>query len=170
VTRWQELCGEEAERSSAYALAATLLTMTPQKNPLGLLQSLRCTSQCVSMSERNDVVSGHGVTACVGVVLQWQQRPKAGMAPCKRASFGMVRWKASAYLFGGAADDEAKAGEVLVSTFFNDLYQYSIPHARWYPVTMKPQKLARKAGAAAAAQKSALLLHNFVAACLFYRF
>jgi hypothetical protein len=82
----------------------------------------------------------------------------------------MVRWKASAYLFGGAADDEAKGGEVLVSTFFNDLYQYSIPHARWYPVTMKPPKLASKAGAAAAAQKSAVLLHNLGAACLFYRF
>lgn len=49
----------------------------------------------------------------------------------------MVKQKNRAFLFGGAADEEAKGGEVLVSTFFNELYQLSLEHFRWYPVAMR---------------------------------
>jgi formylglycine-generating enzyme required for sulfatase activity len=71
---------------------------------------------------------------------RWERKPKAGMAPSTRASFAMTLHKTKAVLFGGAADEEGKRGEVLVSNFFNDLYQLNLAQWRWYPVAMKAQK------------------------------
>lgn len=62
------------------------------------------------------------------------------MAPSKRASFAMTLHKSRAILFGGTADEEGKGGEVLVSNFFNDLYQLNLTQWRWYPVAMRSQK------------------------------
>lgn len=71
---------------------------------------------------------------------RWERKPKAGMAPSKRASFAMALHNARVMLFGGTADEEGKGGEVLVSNFFNDLYQLSLLQWRWYPVAMRSQK------------------------------
>lgn len=71
---------------------------------------------------------------------KWERKAKAGMAPSKRASFAMALHKARAVLFGGTADEEGKGGEVLVSNFFNDLYQLNLSQWRWYPVAMRSQK------------------------------
>jgi hypothetical protein len=59
------------------------------------------------------------------------------MAPSKRASFAMVLHKNRAIMFGGASDEETKGGEVLDSTFFNELYQLDLDRWRWFPVTMR---------------------------------
>lgn len=82
----------------------------------------------------------------VARLVQWEKKAKAGMAPSKRASFAMVKQKNCAILFGGAADEEAKGGEVLVSSFFNDLYQLNLEQWRWYPVVMRVKQ--QEAGAA----------------------
>lgn len=71
---------------------------------------------------------------------KWERKAKAGMAPSKRASFAMALHKARVVLFGGTADEEGKRGEVLVSSFFNDLYQLNLLQWRWYPVVMRAQK------------------------------
>lgn len=73
---------------------------------------------------------------------KWERIARAGMAPSKRASFSMVTHKASAYMFGGVADEEAKGGEVIVSNFFNELYQLNLAQGRWYPVALRPPKHA----------------------------
>lgn len=78
------------------------------------------------------------------------------MAPSKRASFAMALHKARAVLFGGTADEEGKGGEVLVSNFFNDLYQLNLAQWRWYPVAMRSQKST--AGACLAGASSLCLL------------
>jgi hypothetical protein len=93
----------------------------------------------------NDKELEHGVamedTWCWHLTEQkWERKNKAGMAPSKRASFAMALHKNRAILFGGTADEEAKGGEVLVSSFFNDLYQLNLSQWRWYPVAMRPQK------------------------------
>lgn len=54
----------------------------------------------------------------------------------------MVKQKNRAFLFGGAADEEAKGGEVLISSFFNDLYQLNLEQMRWYPVAMRMKQEA----------------------------
>jgi hypothetical protein len=69
--------------------------------------------------------------------VQWERIPKQGMAPSLRSSFGMVLHKNNAILFGGATDEEAKKGEVVVSSFFNDLYQLNLLQGRWFPVSMR---------------------------------
>lgn len=79
--------------------------------------------------------------------VQWERLPKQGMAPSLRSSFALVPHKNSAVLFGGAADEEAKKGEVIVSNFFNDLYQLNLAQARWYPVAMRLGGSARAKGA-----------------------
>jgi Galactose oxidase, central domain len=90
---------------------------------------------------------------------KWERKPKAGMAPSKRASFAMVSHKTRAVLFGGTADEEGKGGEVLVSNFFNDLYQLNLSQWRWYPVAMR----AQKPGAGTfSSMSSTLLLRQFL--------
>eukprot|EP00892_Ulva_mutabilis_P009626 jgi/Ulvmu1/7035/UM033_0094.1 len=73
---------------------------------------------------------------------KWEKKAKVGMAPSRRASFAMVKHKTRAILFGGTADEEAKDGEVLVSSFFNDLYQLNLEQWRWYPVVMRVKQQA----------------------------
>jgi hypothetical protein len=84
----------------------------------------------LSMIDRSLKTSGQ-------VCMQWERMPKQGMAPSVRSSFGMVLHKNKAIMFGGAADEEAKKGEVLVSSFFNDLYQLNLLQGRWYPVALR---------------------------------
>lgn len=62
------------------------------------------------------------------------------MAPSKRASFSLAVHKDKAILFGGVADEEARQGEVIVSNFFNELYQLNMTQMRWYPVAMRPSQ------------------------------
>jgi hypothetical protein len=81
--------------------------------------------------------------------LQWERWPKQGLAPSVRSSFSMVPHKNRAFLFGGAADQEAKKGEVIVSQFFNDIYQLNVTQQRWFPVAMRLPKDGQAAGAAA---------------------
>ena len=59
----------------------------------------------------------------------------------------MVHHKAKAFLFGGAADEEAKKGEVIVSNFFNDLYQLNLTQNRWFPVALRLPKDGKAEGA-----------------------
>lgn len=54
----------------------------------------------------------------------------------------MVKHKNRAFLFGGASDEEAKGGEVLISSFFNELYQLNLEQFRWYPVAMRVKQEA----------------------------
>lgn len=79
--------------------------------------------------------------------MQWERVPKQGMAPSLRSSFAMVPHENAAVLFGGAADEEAKKGEVIVSNFFNDLYQLNLTQGRWYPVAMRLGGGAKAKGA-----------------------
>lgn len=69
------------------------------------------------------------------------------MAPSVRSSFAMVHLRQKAFLFGGAADEEAKDGEVMVSNFFNDLYQLNLSLGRWFPATLREPKGEKAAGA-----------------------
>ena len=78
--------------------------------------------------------------------MQWERIAKQGMAPSLRSSFVMVQHKARAFLFGGAADEEAKKGEAIVSNFFNDLYQLNLAQGRWFPVAMRLPKDGKAAG------------------------
>lgn len=83
-------------------------------------------------------------------MLQWERIAKAGMAPSKRASFSLAVHKDKAIMFGGVADEEAKQGEVIVSNFFNELYQLNMTQMRWYPIALRPAK--QDAGACPSAQ------------------
>jgi Galactose oxidase, central domain/IQ calmodulin-binding motif len=79
--------------------------------------------------------------------VQWESIAKQGMAPSLRSSFSMVQHRNRAFLFGGAADEEAKKGEAIVSNFFNDLYQLNLKQGRWFPVAMRLPKDAKAEGA-----------------------
>jgi hypothetical protein len=59
----------------------------------------------------------------------------------------MVLHKNKAIMFGGATDEEAKKGEVLVSSFFNDLYQLNLVQGRWYPVAFRLPRTQKAKGA-----------------------
>lgn len=72
-------------------------------------------------------------------VPQWERLKKSGMAPSKRASFGMVTHRDRALLFGGVTD-RAGAGDKMYSELHNELYQLDLTSERWRPVAMKLSK------------------------------
>ncbi len=72
-------------------------------------------------------------------VLQWERLKKSGMAPSKRAGFGMVTHRDRALLFGGITDRQG-AGDKTYSELYNELYQLDLASQRWRPVTMKLSK------------------------------
>lgn len=74
--------------------------------------------------------------------LQWERLKKTGMAPTKRASFGMVTHRDRAYLFGGVTD-RAGTGDKIYSEVHDELYQMDLASQRWRPVAMKLKKTAK---------------------------
>ncbi|CAL8469827.1 g9369 [Coccomyxa elongata] len=84
---------------------------------------------------------------------KWERLKKSGMAPSKRAGFGMVTHRDRALLFGGITDRQG-AGDKTYSELYNELYQLDLASQRWRPVTMKLSK-ADKASSNAAASSSA---------------
>ncbi|EIE25653.1 galactose oxidase [Coccomyxa subellipsoidea C-169] len=70
---------------------------------------------------------------------EWERLKKSGMAPSKRASFGMVTHRDRALLFGGVTD-RAGAGDKMYSELHNELYQLDLTSERWRPVAMKLPK------------------------------
>ena len=75
-------------------------------------------------------------------VVQWERLKKTGMAPTKRASFGMVTYCDRAYLFGGVTD-RSGAGDKMYSELHDELYQLDLSSQRWRPVAMKLKKAAK---------------------------
>ena len=76
--------------------------------------------------------------------MQWERLKKSGMAPTKRASFGMVTHRDHAYLFGGVTD-RSGAGDKMYSELHDELYQLDLTSIRWRPVAMKIKKAAKVA-------------------------
>jgi hypothetical protein len=74
---------------------------------------------------------------------QWERLKKAGMAPTKRASFGMATHRGRAYLFGGVTDRPG-AGDKVYSELHDELYALDLASARWRPVAMRAPKTAGK--------------------------
>lgn len=75
-------------------------------------------------------------------MVQWERLKKTGMAPTKRASFGMVTYCDRAYLFGGVTD-RSGAGDKMYSELHDELYQLDLSSQRWRPVAMKLRKAAK---------------------------
>lgn len=74
--------------------------------------------------------------------MQWERVKKVGMAPSKRASFGMVTHRGRALLFGGVTD-RAGAGDKMYSELHDELYQLDLDNHRWRPVALKLSKAAK---------------------------
>ncbi len=74
--------------------------------------------------------------------MQWERLKKSGMAPSKRASFGMVTHRGRALLFGGVTD-RSGAGDKLYFELHDELYQLDLETHRWRPVALKLSKAAK---------------------------
>ena len=72
--------------------------------------------------------------------LRWERLKRQGMAPGSRAGFSMATHLRRAVLFGGVMDREAKGGEVLISEFYNELYQLQLESKRWFPLALRRAK------------------------------
>eukprot|EP00793_Prasinoderma_coloniale_P001114 PRCOL_00006105-RA len=66
--------------------------------------------------------------------LRWERLKRQGMPPGARAGFALTTHLKRAVLFGGVMDREAKGGEVLISEFYNELYQLQLDSRRWFPL------------------------------------
>ncbi|MCO5567469.1 hypothetical protein L7F22_021161 [Adiantum nelumboides] len=74
---------------------------------------------------------------------EWSKVKKQGMPPGARAGFSMCTHKRRAILFGGVIDTEAE-GEVLHSTFLNEMYAFQMDNRRWYPLELRKGKLPKQ--------------------------
>jgi hypothetical protein len=74
--------------------------------------------------------------------MQWERHKKNGMAPSKRASFGMVTHRGRALLFGGVTDC-AGAGDKVYSELHDELYQLDLTSQRWRPVAFRASRTAK---------------------------
>eukprot|EP00216_Chloropicon_sp_CCMP2111_P004920 CAMPEP_0198241542 /NCGR_PEP_ID=MMETSP1446-20131203/6337_1 /TAXON_ID=1461542 ORGANISM="Unidentified sp, Strain CCMP2111" /NCGR_SAMPLE_ID=MMETSP1446 /ASSEMBLY_ACC=CAM_ASM_001112 /LENGTH=529 /DNA_ID=CAMNT_0043924397 /DNA_START=48 /DNA_END=1637 /DNA_ORIENTATION=- len=70
--------------------------------------------------------------------MRWSRVKKSGIAPGKRAGSTIVTHKRNAVMFGGVVDHEAEDGEVLVSEFFNDMFNFHLDKHRWFPMAVRP--------------------------------
>lgn len=74
---------------------------------------------------------------------EWSKVKKQGMPPGARAGFSMCIHKKRAILFGGVVDTEAE-GDVLHSTFLNEMYAFQMDNRRWYPLELRRAKLPKQ--------------------------
>jgi len=72
--------------------------------------------------------------------LRWERLKRQGMPPGARAGFALTTHLKRAVLFGGVMDREAKGGEVLISEFYNELYQLQLDSRRWFPLALRRAK------------------------------
>ena len=103
----------------------------------------------------------HGITHedmwCLDLTtMRWERIKKAGISPCQRAGACMFVHKRNALFFGGVQDHEADYGEIIVSEFFNDLFNFHLDKRRWFPVTLR----IKGAAAGEAAPQSTLVVRK----------
>ncbi|KAJ7535231.1 hypothetical protein O6H91_12G023500 [Diphasiastrum complanatum] len=70
----------------------------------------------------------------------WSKVKKLGMPPGPRAGFSMCVHKKRAVLFGGVVDTE-DTGDLLNSTFLNEMYAFQMDNRRWYPLELRKAKV-----------------------------
>lgn len=74
---------------------------------------------------------------------EWSKVKKSGMPPGPRAGFSMCSHKKRAILFGGVVDTEEQ-GDLLHSTFLNELYAFQMDNRRWYPLELRKAKAPKQ--------------------------
>lgn len=74
---------------------------------------------------------------------EWNKVKKLGMPPGPRAGFSLCTHKKRAILFGGVVDTEEQ-GDLLHSTFLNELYAFQMDNRRWYPLELRKAKVPKQ--------------------------
>ncbi|CAI5459880.1 unnamed protein product [Closterium sp. Yama58-4] len=76
---------------------------------------------------------------------EWNKVKRLGSPPSARAGFSLAVHRTRAILFGGVIDREEKGGDVLRSTFLDDLFAFQMDSRRWFPLLLRSQQQARAA-------------------------
>jgi len=72
---------------------------------------------------------------------RWEKVPRQGMGPGPRSGFSMVQHKRRAVLFGGVSDrDAGRDGDLIVSEFYNETYNFTFEARRWFPLDIRPPR------------------------------
>lgn len=74
---------------------------------------------------------------------EWSKAKKLGMPPGARAGFSMCTHKKRAIFFGGVVDTETE-GDVLQSTFLDEMYAFQMDNCRWYPLELRKAKAPKQ--------------------------
>ncbi|GJP32137.1 hypothetical protein CLOM_g16664 [Closterium sp. NIES-68] len=77
---------------------------------------------------------------------EWNKVKRLGSPPSARAGFSLAVHRSRAILFGGVVDTEEKGGDVLRSTFLDDMFAFQMDARRWFPLLLRSQQQAKAAG------------------------
>ncbi|CAI5950932.1 unnamed protein product [Closterium sp. NIES-65] len=73
---------------------------------------------------------------------EWNKVKRLGSPPSARAGFSLAVHRSRAILFGGVVDREEKGGDVLRSTFLDDMFAFQMDSRRWFPLLLRSQQQA----------------------------